>query len=360
MATSPAYPARLTAPHPKIAIAQILSDQMTNLPDTYFFQHSYCDFDQLVADVRQWDLDFRQIDRGLFRGEVLQFGMAGIHISEGRFGRALDQRGAPPAGLRTIGIPANRKVNFIWRGQQISGNNLIVFPRGAELASVSTPEFHIYTCSFPEDLLALLSEELEIGELDQLRGGHEVIHCDSDLMNRLQRHIRALCGSVRREKMSLCHQNTQHQIRFAFPRQLLRTIAASEGVCVPATSQKRELAVTRALAYIERHARGPLSIKSLCVAAGVSQRTLEYAFEERFGVTPKALLLTHRLNMVRRELRDSDHSTTKVVDVANDYGFWHMGRFAANYRQLFEELPSETLQRTSPVLADSSFGQRKS
>ena len=87
----------------------------------------------------------------------------------------------------------------------------------------------------------------------------------------------------------------------------------------------------------------------------MSQRTLEYAFDERFGVTPKAFLLTYRLNMVRKELRSSDHSTTKVVDIANDYGFWHMGRFAANYYQLFQELPSDTLRHSIPMLADSKL-----
>ena len=71
------------------------------------------------------------------------------------------------------------------------------------------------------------------------------------------------------------------------------------------------------------------------------------------GSKGKSFVLRCRLNMVRKELRGSDHSTTKVVDIANDYGFWHMGRFAANYCQLFQGLPSETLRNSIPVLADS-------
>jgi AraC family ethanolamine operon transcriptional activator len=327
----------------------------SNSPATYVIQRSYDDFDDLVSDMRQWHLDFRQIDRGLFRGEVLQFGIADIHISEGRFGRVLEQEGAPPAGLRTIGIPANQSVQFIWRGQQVSGNNLIVFPRGAELASVSSPDFHIYTCSFPEDLLASLSEGLQVGELDELRGTNEVINCRSEVMNQLQNRMRAMCDSARREEKALCQRNTQHELTIELPRQLLLAIATSEGVCIPATSQKREFAVARAQASIERHRGDPISMKDLCRAAGMSQRTLEYAFDERFGVTPKAFLLTYRLNIVRKELRSSDHSTTKVVDIANDYGFWHMGRFAANYYQLFQELPSETLRHSIPMLADSKL-----
>jgi AraC family ethanolamine operon transcriptional activator len=319
----------------------------SNLPAPYVIQRLYHDFDHLVSDMRKWDLDLLQIDRGLFQGEVLQFGIGDTHVAEGRFGRVLEQRGAPPAGLRTIGIPANQNVRFIWRGQQVVGNNLIVFPRGAELASVSSPEFHIYTCSFPEDLLASLSEGLLLGELDRLRGSSEVISCRPDLMNQLQNQMRALCDSVRREEKSLCQRDIQHDLTFALPRQLLRTIAASTGVCVPASSQKRELAVAEAQAYLERHARDSISVKDLGKAAGVSQRTLEYAFDERFGLTPKAFLLAFRLNMVRKELRAADPSTTKIVEIANDYGFWHMGRFAAHYQRLFQELPSTTLRQSS-------------
>ncbi len=316
-------------------------------PTSYVVERSYCDFDHLVTDMRKWDLDLRQIDRGPFSGEVLQFGIADVHISEGRFGRVLDQRGAPPAELRTIGIPANQNVNFIWRGQRISGSNLIVFPRGAELASVSSPDFHIYTCSFPEDQLASLGERLQLGDLDQLRGGNEVIQCDGDMISRVQRRLRALCHSARQGTQSLCQPDTQRQLVVELPQQLLITIAASEGICIPATSQKRDFAVIRAQAHIERHAHEPISIRDLCRAAGVSQRTLEYAFNERFGLTPKAFLLTYRLNLVRKELHNSDSSGTKVVDIANDYGFWHMGRFAAQYCRLFQELPSETLRRTT-------------
>ena len=33
-----------------------------------------------------------------------------------------------------------------------------------------------------------------------------------------------------------------------------------------------------------------------------------------------------------------------VVDIANAWGFWHSGQFAADYKQLFGELPSTTLK----------------
>jgi AraC family ethanolamine operon transcriptional activator len=51
-----------------------------------------------------------------------------------------------------------------------------------------------------------------------------------------------------------------------------------------------------------------------------------------------------RVAGVRAELLTGPVSTA-IADVANNWGFWHMGQFAHNYRKLFGELPSETLHR---------------
>ena len=81
--------------------------------------------------------------------------------------------------------------------------------------------------------------------------------------------------------------------------------------------------------------------------SGASIRTLRRGFQERFGVSPKAYLLAQRLIGARRALRSATKQTL-VTDVANNWGFWHMGQFAADYRRQFGELPSETRRRTHP------------
>ena len=75
----------------------------------------------------------------------------------------------------------------------------------------------------------------------------------------------------------------------------------------------------------------------------MSARTLEYAFQETFGMAPKPWLMKRSLNRVRSELRRARGTETTVADIANDWGFWHMGQFAADYRKMFGKLPSQTL-----------------
>jgi AraC-like DNA-binding protein len=49
-----------------------------------------------------------------------------------------------------------------------------------------------------------------------------------------------------------------------------------------------------------------------------------------------------RLNAVRQELKAAPAGTT-VREIAKRWGFRHTGEFAADYRRLFDELPSQTL-----------------
>ena len=107
----------------------------------------------------------------------------------------------------------------------------------------------------------------------------------------------------------------------------------------------KDAAFIQAVAYIEKHAGDPLTVRGLVRSTGVSERTLEYVFRERLGLSPKAYIRTYRLNRVRRDLIKSSQFAVKIADIANSWGFWHMGQFAKDYRKFFGELPSETLNK---------------
>jgi transcriptional regulator GlxA family with amidase domain len=59
-------------------------------------------------------------------------------------------------------------------------------------------------------------------------------------------------------------------------------------------------------------------------------------------MSPSAYLRGVRLDRVHYELMRG--SRWSVTEVAVDWGFYHPGRFAQQYRERFGSLPSETLQ----------------
>lgn len=115
---------------------------------------------------------------------------------------------------------------------------------------------------------------------------------------------------------------------------------------------RRRAAVRRVEEYLDAQGdRGPgPSIPALCAVAGVSERTLEYAFREQLSTTPVRFLMLRRLNRVRRDLLAAEQGAT-VTQIMLRAGVYDLGRFAGEYRQLFGELPSDTLRRGSGAAA---------
>uniref|UniRef100_UPI0034DAE5F1 helix-turn-helix transcriptional regulator n=1 Tax=Paractinoplanes polyasparticus TaxID=2856853 RepID=UPI0034DAE5F1 len=77
---------------------------------------------------------------------------------------------------------------------------------------------------------------------------------------------------------------------------------------------------------------------------GVSERALQAGFQRYVGISPTTYLRQVRLDRVHEELRQADPDRTTVADVAQRWGFRHLGRFAGCYRARYGVSPSQTLK----------------
>ena len=75
----------------------------------------------------------------------------------------------------------------------------------------------------------------------------------------------------------------------------------------------------------------------------MSERRVRSAFYECYQMSPTAYLRVAALNAVRRDLVEGPRLRDAVSRAATDWGFWHLSRFAAQYRALFGESPRHTL-----------------
>jgi AraC-like DNA-binding protein len=105
----------------------------------------------------------------------------------------------------------------------------------------------------------------------------------------------------------------------------------------------RRGSVQRAVELIEAHPDQSLDIFALAQAAGVSARTLQAGFRAELNMSPLAYLRSVRLDRIHAELLSGQGDS--VTDVAMKWSFYHVGRFAQQYRSRFGVAPSETLRR---------------
>jgi AraC-like DNA-binding protein len=86
------------------------------------------------------------------------------------------------------------------------------------------------------------------------------------------------------------------------------------------------------------------AMTALCFSIGVPQRTLNLCCRETLGMSAKSYLVLRRMYSAEMELRVTYGKDITVTEIATRFGFWNLGRFSAQYRRLFGETPSQTLQ----------------
>jgi AraC family ethanolamine operon transcriptional activator len=97
--------------------------------------------------------------------------------------------------------------------------------------------------------------------------------------------------------------------------------------------------------FIRSSARGPIRLEDISDALGMSARGVEVLFRSAMGVGPTAYIRHQRLHGVRRTLLTVRPGPGVIKESALKWGFWHMGHFSREYRELFGESPSATLAR---------------
>ncbi|AVS86508.1 AraC family transcriptional regulator, partial [Paracidovorax avenae] len=88
-------------------------------------------------------------------------------------------------------------------------------------------------------------------------------------------------------------------------------------------------------------------VDALCRHLHVTRRTLQNHFHAVLGQSPAEFLKAVRLNACRRALRTAAPGET-VQELAERWGFFHMGHFSQDYKALFGEAPSRTLRQRAP------------
>lgn len=119
----------------------------------------------------------------------------------------------------------------------------------------------------------------------------------------------------------------------------------SEDLRQPSTPLPRAV-VARAEEYIRANNDRPLSLVEIADAAGVSCRSLQSSFRRLGSGSPMTLLRKVRLEEARAKLCRGEGT---VTEVALQLGFFHLGRFSAQYKRAFGEMPATTLARARRV-----------
>ena len=100
--------------------------------------------------------------------------------------------------------------------------------------------------------------------------------------------------------------------------------------------------VERACDYVMANLRQRITLTDLEIISGLSARSLQYAFQKRFGCSPITWIRNERLNAAR-ELLLAGEGRDNVTTAALALSFSNLGEFSRLYWERFGEYPAETL-----------------
>lgn len=300
---------------------------------------TFDDIDDLTETARDWDATFRQLEAGKLRSEFSQIGLPGVQLIRCKINRQMHQTGMPPRDGRTFVIPNLQNFNYLWRGKQVNSKQALCFPRNQEYESSSDNSFDVLTVTLSDDLLERLHEGLEMDGKQASTYAHEVTVMDPRMFFILQLQLNRIHNLTADE--FVLNQSSIIEDVDSLAGLLIKGWSASPDDLRCQLPRNHTRLIAAATRYIELNSKGPILMWELCEHLGCSERSVQYAFKRHFGLSPKQYITACRLKAVRRALiQNSSESITKI---AGDWGFWHMGQFAADYRRLFGELPKVTL-----------------
>ena len=199
------------------------------------------------------------------------------------------------------------------------------------------------TMSLPVEDIASVGEA--IAGLDLTPPGDQVLITPSPVaMARLQR-LHAAAGHLAENAPEIiANPDAARGLEQALIESMVDCLAPSEAREDTVAYRQHELIMRRFRRVIEESPDQPLYVPEISKAIRVSSRTLRACCLEYLGMGPKHYLLLRRLHLARRALREAE-ADTSVTEIATQYGFWQLGRFAVEYQSLFGESPSATLRR---------------
>ena len=323
-------------PHQKPAMPDL-----SGAAPQFVVDHEFGDVDELAEVTKAWDLDFRQLNRGGFTGSVRQAVIGPIHLADTRLQGVLHQRGKTPTDVWTFCFPGHQQMEFRWRGHRVGANDLLTHQPGGEFESISKRDFELLLFSVSGEHLEAAGRRLGVPISEQTLKCLEITTCAPEVVRNLRLLVTTALGFLVRGH--------------ALPRAVVQNasdllVQGLAGCRIPdrRPPQRRQQRLIEAAIRIARERAHEIhSVKDLCGVSGASERTLRRGFNERFGISPRSYLKAQRLIGARRDLRASSQAET-ITDIANRWGFWHMGQFAKDYKRQFGELPSGTLSRVAP------------
>jgi AraC-like DNA-binding protein len=295
------------------------------------------DMDGVIDSV---NAEHVQLGKGDFEGSLLRAKSSDKTFDSGIYSQSILGRTSMPADRVFVGMALPAQTGGLLEGHKLDHPTPYIYTECAELGCRLEPGTRWFGFQVGR-------KEIEAYGLHLPDNHSGMIECTPGSRRRLMNEFSTILQEFTRT--AAVNLNPVNSSRLADDR-FDRLLAAISYTLSPDSQQLGKLSSSRHIRLVRlsqefmyAHMHESLLIRDHCKMFGVTYKTLERAFVQSVGVTPRQYLSIIRLSRARRLLLMERKGSTRIADVAMACGFDHLGRFSVNYRQWFGESPSQTL-----------------
>lgn len=235
--------------------------------------------------------------------------------------------------------------DMVWAGVQVQPTAIVRLAEGDDAFCTTAGAASWGSMSLPIEAMVLAGATVSGCDVVPSRNTRSVTPPAAE-MARLQRLHAAVAQLAEDAPEILAHPEAARCVEQSLVDAMVGCLGGAEAGADRLAHQWHGLVMRRFWRALHDSPDQAVYIPDLCAAIGVSARTLRVCCDEHLGMAPCKYLVLRRLHLARRALLRSGPASERVTDIAMQFGFWQLGRFAVEYRSLFGESPSATLARS--------------
>ena len=313
------------------------------------------DVDELEShETDQWESTFRQLSSGRLAFQTRSADLDGIRLNWNSFGQSLKVTDLRTAEGFSMGLPLDLVKPGVVECRDARVGDALLFYPGREVSYLIPTSSR--SLMIDVDFSTLAWHPGHPIELAMMTPSPESVQELTRYCLKATRLIRLNTLQPSKHHAVIVKELRQGIVRRLEPvlRPWTRNDTTHPDKCH--SSRQRFHSLQRAERFLREWPDStPPSIDRTAAELEVSKRTLYREFQRWNDVSPYRFYLIERLHRFRTELiiEGHDHGGS-VAEAARRSGFKHLSRATGSYRELFGELPSQTIQRRRESGGNSS------
>jgi AraC-like DNA-binding protein len=300
----------------------------------YVSHETFEDADRHAYALSGWDQRYDQVGAGAFHSTVKQVSADGVQVFQESASVRVVQRGRLPPGRATFGLVLGSGAPLSFQGVKIDQSALIFSGGAGEFLLHSPPDMSLLGIAIDSGLLATIADAQGF-DLPGDAHAQQVLAIPAAVGARMGRRIVGAVEAVLASPTEHAGPEAEHRFANAVAESLLELLTLH----VPDREDRlthacRSEIVKRSHELVLSQPEQPVSIMDLCATLRVSRRTIQNSFQSVTQMNPIAYLRGVRLAQVRRLLTTTSQRDVPVREAAMRWGFWNLGHFASDYRNL--------------------------